>query len=750
MTYPENKNQPLKIALGTDNFKEMVTQYDIYVDKTLFIKEVLDSSEKAMLITYPRRWGKTLNLDMLKTFLEPETKKCKKVDQEEDNYSPFYPWTWSLPFWNSEKLVCNKDIFLNYKLAISKADKGYYMKYQGKHPVIFISLKEITGDVIEEIRDKLKNMIKSLYKDFRYILDSDKLYEDERADFQKYINIDYQGITLEGGIRFLSELLHKHHGEKVYILVDEYDKPINAFLEDNLGKEQNPEQNQLVREISKLISQTLCSPLAKTNPDLEKIILTGIFDTIYKEAGSGCNNVSPYGISDIKFSKNFGFSPDEVKKMVSKFPFENKEKVFDTITNWYDGYYIPVGVNEYIHAYTPWAVMKYLNTAYSNNDLIPQNYWTKSGASTILQRLFTKEKCLNSALSQKFLELSTKTTFKLKFDNQISLFKYDWYADVDNEEFFAYLLLNSGYFAVKKNGREFEFSIPNAELLEEFMSIIPKNDNNCKIILDNLEKSRYLKAVNMIKKDDSEGIVAEINRGNVDCNDYSMNFNFLQLSIMFASINVFKALQGLVKCKGELNMYQDQIFQLTSLDYAFILNRNEFLDYYKENNYLDAVEKLQNPSKMVQNLNYNICILLNNTVSNYVWTGVMGLVTLEVVGCIKNTIAVSYLKKAGIAITFAGRLALEKSVNIMDCEEIFEYDSTNITSSKDFDSLKQCKKYMIEEKETVNAYVTINNECNQEDKKLTDFGVNIFQNLYYSDEKILFTLCEGALKLEEV
>ena len=198
MTYPENKNQPLKIALGTDNFKEMVTQYDVYVDKTLFIKEVLDSSEKAMLITYPRRWGKTLNLDMLKTFLEPETKKCKKVDQAEDNFSLFYPWTWSLPFWNSEKLVCNKDIFLDYKLAISKADKGYYMKYQGKHPVIFISLKEITGDVIEEIRDKLKNMIKSLYKDFRYILDSDKLYEDEREDFQKYINIDYHGITLEG------------------------------------------------------------------------------------------------------------------------------------------------------------------------------------------------------------------------------------------------------------------------------------------------------------------------------------------------------------------------------------------------------------------------------------------------------------------------------------------------------------------------------------------------------------------------
>ena len=751
MTYPENKNQPLKIALGTDNFKEMVTQYDVYVDKTLFIKEVLDSSEKAMLITYPRRWGKTLNLDMLKTFLEPENKECKKVDQAEDNYSLFYPWTWSLPFWNSEKLVCNKDIFLNYKLAISKADKGYYMKYQGKHPVIFISLKEITGDVIEEIRDKLKNMIKSLYKDFRYILDSDKLYEDERADFQKHINIDYQGITLEGSIRFLSELLHKHHGEKVYILVDEYDKPINAFLEENLGKKQNPEQNKLVVEISKLISQTLCSPLAKTNPDSEKIILTGIFDTIYKEAGSGCNNVSPYGISDIKFSKNFGFSSDEVKELVSKFPFENKEKVFDTITDWYDGYYIPVGVNTYIHAYTPWAVMKYLNTAYSNNDLVPQNYWTKSGASTILQRLFTREKCLNSALSQKFLELSAKKTFKLKFDNQISLFKYDWYSDIDNEEFFAYLLLNSGYFAVKKNGKEFEFSIPNAELLEEFMNIIPKDGNHCKLILDNLEKSHYLKAVNLIKEDDYKGITAEINKGTVNCNDYSMNFNFLQLSIIFESKNVFKALQGLVKCKDGLNMYQDQIFQLTPLDYAFILNREEFLNYYKESDYSGAVDNLQNYSKVMHNIHYHICNLFNNTVSDYVWAGVMGLATLEAVGYIKAiNIGGKYLKKAGIAITFASKLVVEKSAKIIDCKEIFEYDSINITSPRDFDSLKQCKKYIIEEETTVNAYVSTGNECNPEDKKLTDFSVNIFQNSYYNDAIISFNLCEGIPKLVEV
>ena len=206
------------------------------------------------------------------------------------------------------------DLFLDKKLAISSVDNGHYMKYQGKHPVIFITLKDITGDTIEEITNTLKIEVKALYKDFRYILDSNELHEDERKDFNKYIDIDYDDkkITLENSIKFLCELLHKHHGnkegEEVYILVDEVDKPINAFLEKNLGKKRDLEQSKLVTEISKLISQTLCSPLAKTNKHVKTLILTGIFDTIHREAGSGCNNISPYGISDTKFSKNFGFS----------------------------------------------------------------------------------------------------------------------------------------------------------------------------------------------------------------------------------------------------------------------------------------------------------------------------------------------------------------------------------------------------------------------------------------------------------
>jgi hypothetical protein len=757
MDYLTNGARPLKIALGTDNFKEMVTQYDVYVDKTLFIKEVLDSSEKTMLITHPRRWGKTLNLNMLKLFLEPETEECKKTYWTGNNYLSNL-WERGMSYWGEKKVVCNKDIFLNNKLAISSVDNGHYMKYQGKHPVIFITLKDITGNTIEEITNTLKIEVKTLYKDFRYILDSNELHEDERKDFNKYIDIDYDDkkITLENSIKFLCELLHKHHGnkegEEVYILVDEVDKPVNAFLEKNLGKKQDLEQSKLVTEISKLISQTLCSPLAKTNKHVKTLILTGIFDTIHREAGSGCNNISPYGISDTKFSKNFGFSEGEVEKLISQFSFEDNKDVFHKITSWYDGYYIPVDKGIYSRAYTPWAVMKYLNAAYSNNDLVPQNYWTKSGASTILQHLFTKEKCLNSTLSHKLLDLSTKRTFRLKFDNKISLFKYDWYSNVDNEEFFSYLLLNSGYLTVKKDGNEFMFSIPNEELLEEFKSVISKNDGDCSVILENLAKHDYMvnpsykKVLSLIKEDNSSEIISEINLGNVKCSDNIMNFNFLQLSIIFSKKAVFEALQNSAKCQKELNENKDKVFQLTPLDYAFILNRSEFMDYYREND-PGAVDKLQAYSSVIHGLGRYICYLFNSTAFDYIWKGATGLAILEAIGFIKtHQFGSMYTAKFAIAAIYACSPDLVNMPKLIDCNKTFEYEAINITSPRDFDSLKQSKKYLMKEGGALNGYVTTNGECNQKDEKLTELKANIFQGTYYPNETITFILCEEVQK----
>ncbi len=472
-----------------------------------------------------------------------------------------------------------------------------------------------------------------------------------------------------------------------------------------------------------------------------------------------------------------------MKKLISQFSFENNEDVFHEITSWYDGYYIPVDKGIYSRAYTPWAVMKYLNAAYSNNDLVPQNYWTKSGASTILQRLFTKEKCLNSTLSRKLLELSDKATFRLKFDNKISLFKYDWYLGVDNEEFFSYLLLNSGYLTMKKDDNEFMFSIPNEELLEEFKSVISKNDvEDCNVILENLAKPNYLinpnyvKALSLIKEDNSSGIISEINLGNVKCNNNIMNFNFLQLSIIFSKKAVFEALQNSTKCRKELNEYKDQVFELSALDYAFILERSEFMDYYRnDSNSVTTLAKLQDNSKLMYSLCHSIVYLLNGTVSEFLWGGSLGFLTFKALGIVASYnagagagavagVAVAadaadadeglsnrclshlkgHLKDLAILAVFISRPIIESvKLNIFsNCKKIFEYEAINITSPRDFDSLKQYEKYLMEEGGAFNAYVTANGECNQKDEKLTELKVNIFQGTYYPNEAIKFILCE--------
>ncbi len=566
----------LKIALGTDDFKKVITRYNVFVDKTLFIKAVIDSDAEAILITYPRRWGKTLNLNMLKVFFEPEDQACnqKRLFKQEmdsfNNSSQTHNWKYFLnpknlvaKVFSTEKkrleelnknftkLQCNNDIFaggnitlesgdqktLN-KLQIATVESGKYMQYQGKYPTIFISLKDVVGNSLKQIEDKLKLELSKLFSKYDYLYrelntKQDKSPIDDEA-LQRFTNIVKKTAStaeIKESISFLGELLYKYYGQRVYVLVDEFDKPVNSLLEEQLGKEHSLEKEDLIKEVTKLISQTVCSPVSKTNPYLEKLILTGIFDTTQKESGSGCNNVNVYGISDINFSRSFGFSNEEVASLVNQFSFTDEAYILAVIKDWYNGYSVPVSVNQTMDAYTPWAVMNYLNTAYTNQDFEPKNYWTQSGASIILQKLLTKETCINTTLSQKLLSIAKNGNVELKFDQQISLFKYDWFADIDNEKFFSYLLLNSGYFTVQKEkGRKYQFSIPNAELLEEFSSIISNNKEKCKTILYNLQKVSHLKIIEMIKENDYEGINKELSESHINCEDKSMNFNFYHLA----------------------------------------------------------------------------------------------------------------------------------------------------------------------------------------------------------------------------
>lgn len=377
----------LKISLGSDNFKELVTTSDVFVDKYLFIQEALDSGEKAILITRPRRWGKSLALDMLKTFLGINHDK-ESISFEKDSSEKSF-------FSRDNKIIqenINKKLFTSLKIAQEKTQDNisYVDQYLGKYPVIHITLKDVTATSLEKVQKKLAEQVSELYSQYLYLKQSKSISEIEKQSFQQHIDQDYAKISLENSLKFLSKLLYQHHKHKVYILVDEYDKPVNYLLEKNLSN-----SNEVVQDIAHLITRML-STCGKSNDYLEKIILTGIFDSLKKEGGSGFNNVRVHGITDKKFSQHFGFSFDKVKQLVQKLDFIKPEQILKNIKDWYNGYSVPTHGNKHVQTYTPWAVMTYLNDVYGDEETPPQNYWVQSGASTIFQTLLKTEDCAES------------------------------------------------------------------------------------------------------------------------------------------------------------------------------------------------------------------------------------------------------------------------------------------------------------------------------------------------------------------
>ena len=185
-----NSKQP-SAAADISNFKMMVTEGNVFVDKTLFIKKIIDSNQRAILITYPEGWGKTSNLDMLKTFFEQESKECRKKQtiSKNDLWLSEISWLWMTKD-NTEEtndhVNCNRDIFKH--LLINSGDYSQYMRYQGKYPVILISFKDIIGDSLVIIEEKLKGRVKSLYKEHIYLANSNKLDADQKLNFQKYVD----------------------------------------------------------------------------------------------------------------------------------------------------------------------------------------------------------------------------------------------------------------------------------------------------------------------------------------------------------------------------------------------------------------------------------------------------------------------------------------------------------------------------------------------------------------------------------
>ena len=311
------------VPVGIEDFERIVREDYYYVDKTLLIEELLINRAPVTLFTRPRRFGKTLNMSMIKYFFDVKNK-------EE-----------------------NKKLFENLKISNSE-----YMSEQGKYPVIFISLKDLKGNSWKECLKRLKLFIFDLYVEFEYI--REKMNEWDKRKFEKVL-YEQEDADYIMSLKFLADSLYKYYGEKAIILIDEYDAPIiNAFDKGYYNEAIN-------------FFQTFYSSALKTNNSLKYGILTGITRIIKEGIFSGLNNLKVDTILNKKYSEYFGLLESEVIEMLDYFGMKYK---IEEVKEWYNGYIF--GESE---VYNPWSIVNYID----NGEI--KAYWANISGNTLLENM---------------------------------------------------------------------------------------------------------------------------------------------------------------------------------------------------------------------------------------------------------------------------------------------------------------------------------------------------------------------------
>ncbi len=329
-------NELKSIPIGIEDFKEIIDKDYYFVDKTLLIKGVLDNGSKITLFTRPRRFGKTLNMSILRRFFEKT---------EEDNS------------------------YLFDRLLISGAGEKYH-KYMGQYPVISISLKSMKQPSFEFALTEFKRIISNEFRRHREIVESDKIFDSDKEDFLNICNRRGDYSMYNTSLNFLSNCLCEVYGQKVIVLIDEYDVPLeNAYF------------NGFYDEMINLIRSVFESVL-KTNDSLEFGVLTGCLRISKESIFTGLNNLSVHSVTDNSFASYFGFTENEVKEILK---YYNLLDCFKEIKQWYDGYLF--GETE---IYNPWSVLKYIQFALNNKNHIPQTYWVNTSSNNIIHELITK------------------------------------------------------------------------------------------------------------------------------------------------------------------------------------------------------------------------------------------------------------------------------------------------------------------------------------------------------------------------
>ncbi len=329
----------LKLPVGIDDFRKLRESHFYYVDKTRLIEQLLLNWSEVTLFTRPRRFGKTLNMSMFKSFFDIGTDKAL--------FDGLYI--------SGNKELCDE--------------------YMGKYPVIFLSLKGVEGLTYEEAFEAFVRIMGKEVNRVSFLADSDKLTQIEREQYKgltimKNGRLAFDKEKLISSLQLLSQLLYKHYGKKVVILIDEYDVPLDKAF-------QNGYYNEMVSLIRGLFGQAL-----KTNEFLQFAVLTGCLRISKESIFTGLNNFKVMSITDSRFDEQFGFTDIEVKKLLSDYGMDSH---FDEVKEWYDGYHFGKA-----DVYCPWDVINHADHLRDDSDAKPQTYWINSSGNSLVRRLINR------------------------------------------------------------------------------------------------------------------------------------------------------------------------------------------------------------------------------------------------------------------------------------------------------------------------------------------------------------------------
>lgn len=329
----------MKLPVGIDDFRKLRESHFYYVDKTRLIEQLLLNWSEVTLFTRPRRFGKTLNMSMLKSFFDIGTDKAL--------FDGLYI--------SGNKELCDE--------------------YMGKYPVIFLSLKGVEGLTYEEAFEAFVRIMGKEVNRVSFLADSDKLTQIEREQYKgltimKNGRLAFDKEKLISSLQLLSQLLYKHYGKKVVILIDEYDVPLDKAF-------QNGYYNEMVSLIRGLFGQAL-----KTNEFLQFAVLTGCLRISKESIFTGLNNFKVMSITDSRFDEQFGFTDSEVKKLLSDYGMDSH---FDEVKEWYDGYHFGKA-----DVYCPWDVINHADHLRDDSDAKPQTYWINSSGNSLVRRLINR------------------------------------------------------------------------------------------------------------------------------------------------------------------------------------------------------------------------------------------------------------------------------------------------------------------------------------------------------------------------